>query len=662
MSIEGSLLVRCLAVVSAGLVATFALIGCAPPPPETGSDDQNENGGPPPPTQSTPLEELRERILSAQRLLLSEPEKERDNVDALTDAILEVHERLPTDEAVALVQRQLASAIESPEDMERLADAAMHLTEWSLELPGADDELDGNPRSAAKHTTELPVVLFVNGVNTSPGDFTNGVAALRSALTGTPAGASPIGGVYDWGSADGFCLFLRVLWFLPEPLRSVVEAFCRLFGLVYDLAEATIQTLETWGLWFPPPPHVNRLVDVVQQNIDDRRDVILVAHSQGNLSVQQALDRVLALKASNRCHVRVVSVASPINVVPTDIIRLVQINPDVITLVPGAPSGNMPPSLPDSYNPTAHHSFESSYLKEGSTTRTAIVQAVVEWASDLTEDTTSGQSDPIPDCAVRAGVFTAALRHVPPPARTPVWFTLSGFFFARDEDRPDDPSFTTEQIGECNIMTRKGEPLPGSPLIPLDGGEPATASISGAIVELRMDDPFRPGGYAVDPAARPLLDRGFDAGTTIVFDFPGGTDVSAFSASVDVPAEFEVLAPDLNEFVPYEYGSDFEVEWPPGVTEMQSDDVLAAVLIFIMAVDETFTDSVTIACAPEDTGSFAVPATIMTRLRDIRLNSAFHIIIMLRNTKKVLVRLADDGIGFVDFEGSFVFSGSGGPS
>ncbi len=79
--------------------------------------------------------------------------------------------------------------------------------------------------------------------------------------------------------------------------------------------------------------------------------------------------------------------------------------------------------------------------------------------------------------------------------------------------------------------------------------------------------------YAPDYAVVSLIELGFDAGTTVVFDFPGGGDIEAFSGSVDVPSDLVLLTPDLmGGNYAYVEGATVNVQWKPAETASNVDD------------------------------------------------------------------------------------------
>jgi hypothetical protein len=127
-------------------------------------------------------------------------------------------------------------------------------------------------------------------------------------------------------------------------------------------------------------------------------NVIVVAHSQGNLYANQAYSVVTSLGGASLFHI--VSVATP----ATNVAGMgpyFTLHGDIITLVPGSLAANItndPPSpCPSAVSPltllnsTVCHSFDGSYMdvNNGDNTRPAIVNAVVAffpvtWLSFLT--------------------------------------------------------------------------------------------------------------------------------------------------------------------------------------------------------------------------------------------------------------------------------------
>ena len=109
---------------------------------------------------------------------------------------------------------------------------------------------------------------------------------------------------------------------------------------------------------------------------------------------------------------------------------------------------------------------------------------------------------------------------------------------------------------------------------------------------------------------------GFDAGQDITFQFAGGADIGPFSATVNVPADLSVTAPDLTDpSYMLDPASALNLAWVGA-------DASQTVLVFVQTTQSEIapvtstvaSTSVYILCRFPDNGSAIVPQDLMSRL------------------------------------------------
>ena len=265
------------------------------------------------------------------------------------------------------------------------------------------------------------------------------------------------------------------------------------------------------------------------------------------------------------------------------------------------------------------------------------------------------------------GVLTAQRITFSPPTQPHVAFFLSGVFLRSDPDRPTNPNRTVDQIDLCYITTSVGDITLGESIEFLDPGEPGNASVGDSTIDLVIPEAF-PHYYQPDYAENRLVDLGFGAGAAVVFDFPGGEDIAAFSGSVDVPTDLVLLRPNLlEESYPYENGSAVEFEWETveSAGEAARDTTTNVWIDFLGTNGVTGPDGtsltedsrrVEILCVVEDMGSFTVPAEVMARLPD---SEGFSVSVIRIRQTLLEVELTGGGTGIVQLEGQVVIAGTG---
>lgn len=122
-------------------------------------------------------------------------------------------------------------------------------------------------------------------------------------------------------------------------------------------------------------PNLQLQLSLYQQALNAGNRVVVVAHSQGNLYVNQAF---VLLSAAQQADFRVVAIATPAPTVPNNG-PWYTLDGDVITLVPGhSPEDvtNDPPSVCLTGNSIGCHDFDNSYLT-GDYTRPGILDATI---------------------------------------------------------------------------------------------------------------------------------------------------------------------------------------------------------------------------------------------------------------------------------------------
>lgn len=215
-------------------------------------------------------------------------------------------------------------------------------------------------------------------------------------------------------------------------------------------------------------------------------------------------------------------------------------------------------------------------------------------------------------------------------------FTLAGSFFIASPEVGDEFSFggvTTEidEVAGCTVTTMMSTFTVSEDfdfgdgfltgIGALDPGSPGQARNNGISVELLPGDPtmfdpplpFVAGLYSPELSGEELLALGFDAGQTITFEFPGGADIGAFTASAEVPDELVITSPDLTDPVlTIGAGSPLTVTWIPGDPADSVKVSLSTVnSIQTQNPDGTFTvtsTNVIVLCPFADSGSGTVPA------------------------------------------------------
>lgn len=192
--------------------------------------------------------------------------------------------------------------------------------------------------------------------------------------------------------------------------------------------------------------------------------------------------------------------------------------------------------------------------------------------------------------------------------------------------------YETIDLGVCTVATMTLRTMSVDPsFVPIDGtgiedlpdlaveldpGNPGLARSGDVSVELQWEE-----GYSYPPSATSevgwyypvpphvdLFELGFDVGKIVTIEFPGGEDIGAFTASVDVPSDVDVTKPDpmAAEF-PVTPGVALPVEWVAG----NPDDFLVVVISGIAKTTNlpggVEQSSVVVHCKFPDDGADEIP-------------------------------------------------------
>jgi len=264
-------------------------------------------------------------------------------------------------------------------------------------------------------------------------------------------------------------------------------------------------------------------------------------------------------------------------------------------------------------------------------------------------------------------------------------YNLSGAFFVASADVGESftmPGITveTEDLGECQVTTATLDLSVLSTTVTaalvgigaLDPGEPGRASNATATVDLLRGDPndtdppspYLAGSYDTAEDSEQLMAMGFDSNQTVSFSFPGGVDIGAFDAAIEVPPDLEVTSPDLSDTeLSLDTGSALTVQWVAGDP---SDTVGVTLSASEFSGDPATgtTTSVYIWCEFADTGSGTVSAELMDRLPDSSLSTSLGAY-RVRQEEVDVPLLRVDGTGIVHLFGESgvtrVFSGTAPP-
>ncbi len=203
-------------------------------------------------------------------------------------------------------------------------------------------------------------------------------------------------------------------------------------------------------------------------------------------------------------------------------------------------------------------------------------------------------------------------------------FPVAAVFISASEAIDPVIEQDTKEIASCIVTTTTiGDVITPSTdfeLIVSDAGKSGLISNGTAMADLTKASE---GTYS---GPTDMRQRGFAAGDTVTFSFPGGADIEAFSASIRVPPLFDVSMPDLDNLA-IDFEAPFEFEWVAANAERVT-----------IAISTTGVSSIVSAsCEFEDEGAGTIPREVMACLIE---DGATTTITMARsNVDEVSVRL-----------------------
>ena len=190
---------------------------------------------------------------------------------------------------------------------------------------------------------------------------------------------------------------------------------------------------------------------------------------------------------------------------------------------------------------------------------------------------------------------------------------------------PGNPiiTVTTETVSGCTVVTTELTNTFDQNDLPtidnLDPGAPGKAD--NGITELDLLRMVSEGFESFEPAGDPA-NSGYGPSQTVMFSWPGGSDINSFSGSVQVPHKIVITNPDIEsatfDIVP---GQSIDFEWTPGSDQDGDLEILLAtsILEFMQGSGDEVTinlDSVTATCAFKDSkGSGTVSGAVTSKLQ-----------------------------------------------
>jgi hypothetical protein len=205
--------------------------------------------------------------------------------------------------------------------------------------------------------------------------------------------------------------------------------------------------------------------------------------------------------------------------------------------------------------------------------------------------------------------------------------------FQTVEVTSDDADADVKTVGDCTIttlafddvspVTSESQPLDAGAMGALSNG-PTTALLTWL-------------GEGVYGGPSDLANQGFAAGQTIAFEFPGGADVGAFLAPIDLPGELTVSAPDL-------FAADLSIDTTAALSVEWSADGTADQVSVVISTSNA-TTIVTLSCTFGDSGSETIPQAAMECLLADALSTS--ITVTLTNNAVFNVNLEAGGTGAV---------------
>jgi hypothetical protein len=200
---------------------------------------------------------------------------------------------------------------------------------------------------------------------------------------------------------------------------------------------------------------------------------------------------------------------------------------------------------------------------------------------------------------------------------------VSGVFATVTLPGIPDITVTTEMVSGCTVVTTELTNTFDQNDLPtidnLDPGAPGKADNGSTELDLlRM---VSEGAESFEPAGDPAS-SGYGPSQTVMFSWPGGSDINSFSGSVQVPSEIKITSPDITsanfDVVP---GQPVAFEWMPGSDQDGKLDIVLATSILEFAQgsgDEVTIDSTTVtATCPftDSNGSGTVTGAVTSKLQ-----------------------------------------------
>lgn len=266
-------------------------------------------------------------------------------------------------------------------------DSISHVLADTVDAVLDHDPADGEHMDKAEGCRP-PAVLYVNGIGTTLEFYRMSKRALRSALQ--RAGIDwPVYGAYNVSATDAersvfggrICPLFQ---YLPFGTPDLASACTSLGGFAVDLSEASAQEIQQWANFdFFRPADVERVARAILRHLKGRRGLVIVAHSQGNLMVNQAVESLLASgRLTTDAKLRLVRLGSPIDSGPIAIQRRFDVCGDIVSALAGFGSSNClePPPLCAGWG-ICPHNFLNSYMYRPN--RAAIVAAIQELGQQL---------------------------------------------------------------------------------------------------------------------------------------------------------------------------------------------------------------------------------------------------------------------------------------
>jgi hypothetical protein len=176
----------------------------------------------------------------------------------------------------------------------------------------------------------------------------------------------------------------------------------------------------------------------------------------------------------------------------------------------------------------------------------------------------------------------------------------------------------TERIGSCTIarFTEGTTDLGAGGFMALDAGAAGVARVGSSRVELL---PSASGAGSLEPNVSPpeLLGRGFDAGATVDFEFPGGDDIGGFTTAVQIPPALRLTAPDVEDpGLRLDFSGPLELAWSGGSGSGTIEVVLTTLAVPEVNPPATEAEAAIVTCTLPDTGRATIAAEVLSRVPD----------------------------------------------